>query len=104
MTKTLFDDLLPPHRDLDAFVANVQQHVTGTVRVKLSKGDCRVVGRKSPASLYDTALATYDEGDKFDHEAAEGFIEIWGLPVANVASKRRAGRARAPEPAGPTAT
>jgi len=94
----------PTREAIDAFVANVQQHVTGTVRLKLSKGDCRVVGRKSPASLYDTALATYDEGDKFDHEAAEGFIEIWGLPVANVASKRRAARARAPEPAGPTAT
>ena len=95
-----------PTRDaIDAFVANVQQHVTGTVRLKLSKGDCRGVGRRSPASLYDTALATYDEGDKFDHEAAEGFIEIWGLPVANAASKRRrAAGAGAPAPAGPSAT
>ena len=74
---------------IDAFVANVQQSVTGTVRVKLLKGDCRVVGRKSPISLYDTALATYGEGDQFDHEAAEGFIKIFGLPVENTANKRR---------------
>lgn len=70
---------------LDAFVASVQRHVTGTVRLKLSKGDCRVVGRKSPLSLYNPALATYDEGDQFDHEAAEGFIKIFGLPVENAA-------------------
>ena len=75
---------------IDAFVDNVQQRVTGTVRVKLFKGDCRVVGRKSPFSLYDTGLATYDEGDKFDHEAAEGFIKIFGLPIENAANKRRA--------------
>ena len=94
----------PTREAIDAFVATVQQHVTGTVRVKLSKGDCRVVGRRSPASLYDTALATYDEGDKFDHGAAEGFIEIWGLPIANAAGRRRAARAGAAEPAGPSAT
>ena len=70
---------------LDAFVASVQRYVTGTVRLKLSKGDCRVVGRKSPLSLYNPALATYDEGDQFDHEAAEGFIKIFGLPVENAA-------------------
>ena len=66
---------------IDAFVGKVQERVTGTTRVKLFKGDCRVVGRKSPNALYDTALATYDEGDEFDHAAAEGFIKIWGLPV-----------------------
>ena len=88
---------------LDAFVRSVQQHVTGTVRVKLSKGDCRVVGRKSPASLYDMALATYDEGDTFDHAAAEGFIRIWGLPIANAAAKRRAAGGSAPGTAPSTA-
>ena len=80
-----------PTRDaIDAFVGSVQQRVTGTVRVKLSKGDCCVVGRKSPMSLYDTALATYDEGDQFDHKAAEGFIKIFGLPIENAANKWRA--------------
>ena len=80
---------------LDAFVASVQRHVTGTVRLKLSKGDCRVVGRKSPMSLYNLALATYDEGDQFDHEAAEGFIKIFGLPLENAAIVQRAGKSRA---------
>jgi argininosuccinate synthase len=79
----------PTRRAIDALVADVQQRVTGTVRLKLFKGDCRVVGRKSPFSLYDEALATYDEGDAFDHGAAEGFIKIWGLPVELAAAKER---------------
>ena len=83
----------PTREAIDAFVANVQQRVTGTVRLKLYKGDCRVVGRKSPFALYDRGLATYDEGDKFDHTAAEGFIKIWGLPVEG-AAKRTARNAR----------
>ena len=41
-------------------------------------------------SLYDTGLATYDEGDQFDHAAAEGFIKIFGLPIENAGIKRRA--------------
>ena len=75
---------------IDAFVASIQKRVNGIVRVKLFKGDCRVVGRKSPMSLYDTGLATYDEGDQFDHAAAEGFIKIFGLPIENAGIKRRA--------------
>ncbi len=75
---------------IDAFVASIQKRVSGTVRVKLFKGDCRVVGRKSPMSLYDSGLATYDEGDQFDHGAAEGFIKIFGLPIENAGIKRRA--------------
>jgi argininosuccinate synthase len=77
----------PTREAIDAFVANVQQRVTGTVRLKLYKGDCRVVGRKSPFALYDHGLATYDKGDKFDHTAAEGFIKIWGLPVETAARR-----------------
>lgn len=79
----------PTREAIDAFVANVQQRVTGIVRLKLFKGDCRVVGRKSTFALYDHALATYDEGDKFDHTAAEGFIKIWGLPVETAAKNAR---------------
>jgi argininosuccinate synthase len=87
-----------PTRDaIDAFVSHVQQRVTGTVRLKLYKSDCRVVGRKSPFALYDQGLATYDEGDKFDHSAAEGFIKIWGLPVETAA--RKALKVAQPEPA-----
>ena len=82
---------------IDAFVASVQKRVSGIVKVKLFKGDCRVVGRKSPMSLYDTGLATYDEGDEFDHEAAEGFIKIFGLPIENAGVKRRALEAKVSE-------
>jgi argininosuccinate synthase len=77
----------PTREAIDAFVANVQERVTGVVRLKFFKGDCRVVGRKSPFALYDHALATYDAGDAFDHTAAEGFVKIWGLPVETAARK-----------------
>ncbi len=66
--------------DLAAFVTSSQRFVTGTVMMKLHKGNCIVAGRKSPYSLYDVRLATYDEGDVFDQSASPGFIHIWGLP------------------------
>ncbi|MBI4499357.1 MAG: argininosuccinate synthase [Chloroflexi bacterium] len=69
------------HQDLAAYVHSTQRHVTGTVRLRLYKGTCAVVGRTSPESLYDYSLATYDKGDRFDQRAAVGFIQIWGLPV-----------------------
>ena len=69
------------HQDLAAYVRSSQRFVTGTVRLKLFKGSCQVVGRKSPKSLYSYGLATYDKGDEFDQSAATGFIHIWGLPV-----------------------
>ncbi len=72
---------------IDAFVAAIQPRVSGTVRLKLFKGDCRVVGRRSDYALYDRGLATYDQGDRFDHSAAEGFIKIWGLPTETAARK-----------------
>ena len=65
--------------DLDAYVKSTQCYVTGLVRVKLFKGSCTVVGRKSPHSLYSHGLATYDKGDEFDQSASPGFIHIWGL-------------------------
>ena len=66
--------------DLSAYVRSSQRFVDGTVRLKMFKGSSAVVGRKSPYSLYSQGLATYDKGDLFDHSAAEGFINIWGLP------------------------
>ncbi len=69
------------NRDLSAYILSSQRYVTGTVRVKLFKGAITIVGRKSPWSLYNLSLATYDKGDKFDQKAAEGFIHLWGLPV-----------------------
>lgn len=66
--------------NLAAFVDSTQEYVSGTVRVKLFKGTCTVVGRKSPYSLYDFSLATYDKGDTFNQADSPGFIRLWGLP------------------------
>ena len=68
-------------QDLAAYVQSTQRFVTGTVRLKLFKGRCSIVGRKSPYSLYSFGLATYDKGDQFNQSASTGFIHIWGLPV-----------------------
>jgi argininosuccinate synthase len=67
------------HQDLFQFVLSNQRFVTGVARVKLFKGQATVVGRKSEHSLYSKKLATYETGDQFDHEAARGFIRLWGL-------------------------
>jgi argininosuccinate synthase len=71
----------PLREALDAFMDSTQRTVTGSVTVKLLKGSCIVVGRKSPYSLYSYELATYDRADKFDHRASEGFIKVFGLPT-----------------------
>lgn len=71
----------PLKQALDAFVQQTQARVSGTVRIKLFKGNATIVGRKSSHSLYATDLATYGAGDQFDHKAAEGFIYVWGLPT-----------------------
>ncbi len=68
-------------QDLAAYVKSTQRFVSGEVRLKLFKGSCSVVGRKSPFSLYSYSLATYDKGDEFDQSASVGFIHLWGLPV-----------------------
>jgi argininosuccinate synthase len=80
----------PTREAIDALVAKVQEKVTGVIRLKFFKGDCRVVGRKSPNALYDHDMATYDAGDKFDHTAGEGFVKIWGLPLEIAARKAKA--------------
>jgi argininosuccinate synthase len=79
----------PTRAAIDAFVATIQPKVTGEVRLRLSKGECRVVGRRSPYALYDHSLATYETGDRFDQSAAEGFIKLWGLPVETVARQAK---------------
>lgn len=67
------------HQDLMAYVASSQRYVTGKVRVRLFKGSAVVDGRDADHSLYSKKLATYDSADDFDHEAALGFIRLWGL-------------------------
>jgi argininosuccinate synthase len=67
---------------LDAFVRETQQAVCGAVRVRLARGRAAAVGRRSGLSLYRQELATYDRAlDSFDHHAARGFIELFGLPL-----------------------
>jgi argininosuccinate synthase len=78
------------HRDLRGYVASSQRVVSGEVRVRLDHGSAVVTGRRSPLSLYDKKLATYDEGDAFDHAAAVGFIEIFGLPLRVEAARHGA--------------
>ena len=72
-----------------SFVKVIKDKVTGTIRVKLFKGNCVVVGRKSKNSLYDFNLATYDQGDTFNQDFAKGFIELWGLPTKVYSSVKR---------------
>ncbi|WP_131787087.1 argininosuccinate synthase [Protofrankia symbiont of Coriaria ruscifolia] len=70
----------PLRTALDAFVDASSVRVSGEVRIRLAGGVAQVVGRRSEASLYDHALATYDAGDQFDQRDARGFIDLWGLP------------------------
>jgi argininosuccinate synthase len=84
----------PLKEALDAFVDASQRHVTGEVRLRCEPGRCFVVGRRSPVSLYDYGLATYDAADSFRHGDAEGFVRLWGLGVETWA--RRQGGPGAP--------
>ncbi len=74
---------------LDAFILQTQARVSGTVKVKLFKGNAIIAGRKSANSLYSDELATYGKDDQFDHKAAEGFIYVWGLPTRVWSQKTR---------------
>jgi len=79
---------------LRAFVTHTQRYVSGDVRMRFTPGSAAVSGRRSPHSLYDIGLATYDRGDRFDHASAVGFISIWGLPVRTQAAARGDGDQR----------
>lgn len=70
----------PLKESVDAFMEKTQEYVTGTVKLKLSKGNIITLGRKSKFSLYSKELATYSEEDTFDRTAATGFIKISSLP------------------------
>jgi argininosuccinate synthase len=81
-------------RDLRAYALSSQRVVSGDVRVRLDHGRAEVVGRRSPLSLYDRDLATYEAGDAYDHASAVGFIEIFGLPLRVEAARHGAVGAR----------
>ncbi len=80
---------------LDAFIDKTQENVTGTVRLKLYKGNCIPVGAKSPYSLYNPQLATFGEDDTYSHKDAEGFINLFGLPLKVRAMMEREAKKRA---------
>jgi len=71
----------PLREAFDAFVAELAKTVTGSVRMKLYKGTCSVVGRTSPFSLYSEDLATFGEDSVYDQTDATGFINLFGLPL-----------------------
>lgn len=77
----------PLKRALDQFLAESQRYVSGEVRLRLHRGAATVTGRRSPASLYDFGLATYDTGDTFDQSLAKGFVTLWGLPSRLAAAR-----------------
>jgi len=88
----------PLREAFDAFIDKTQESVTGTVRVKLYKGNATVTGMSSKYSLYNAKLATYTEEDTFDHSASEGFIKVFGLPVRTFHQVHRNGEAHVSEP------
>lgn len=71
----------PLRESLDAFVDVTQQNVTGTVRLKLYKGNLINAGSKSPYSLYSEEFATFGEDEVYNQKDAEGFINLFGLPL-----------------------
>ncbi len=83
MAELIYDGLwyTPLREALAAFVTSTQQTVTGTVRLKLYKGNCIVAGSKSPYSLYSEEFATFDSDEVYNHKDAEGFINLFGLPL-----------------------
>jgi argininosuccinate synthase len=84
------------YRDLSYYVASTQRHVTGSVRMRLLKGQAVAAGRRSPQSLYDFGLATYETGDQFDHDAAVSFIKLFSQGLRTQA-RVQLGAGHAPE-------
>lgn len=66
---------------LDAFINKTQEFVNGTVRIKLYKGNCTIVGRKSGDTLYEPDIATFDASTLYDQKDATGFLNLYGLPI-----------------------
>ncbi len=84
----------PLREALSAFVDETQKTVTGTVRMKLYKGNCTPAGARSPYSLYHEGFATFGHFELYDHKDAQGFINLFGLPLkVRALMRRRAGGA-----------
>jgi argininosuccinate synthase len=80
-----FNDL---RRSMHGFFQQTQRYVTGEVRLKLYKGSCTVLGRRSPHSLFDGGLANQTNFDFFDSQWAQGFTSLWTLP-SRLAARRQ---------------
>lgn len=82
----------PLREALSAFVDETQKTVTGTVRLKLFKGNCTPAGATSPYSLYHKGFATFGHFELYDHKDAQGFINLFGLPLkVRAMMKQKAG-------------
>ena len=71
----------PLSEAIQAFVESTQEYVTGEVKFKLYKGNIIKAGTTSPYSLYNESLASFTTGDLYDHHDADGFINLFGLPL-----------------------
>ena len=78
----------PLFNSLMAFVDSSQEYISGNVTIELYKGNMVILSRDSKYSLYNEELATYKEGDKFDHAASIGFIHLYGLPFKTISEVR----------------
>ena len=88
-TELVYDGLWfsPLRRALSGFLDDLNEPVSGDIRMTLHGGRAVVTGRRSQESLYDFGMATYDTGDTFDQSLAKGFIELWGLPSKLAAAR-----------------
>lgn len=82
----------PEMEVLQRTIDETQKYVTGTARLKLFKGNCIVVGRKSPVSLYDPAMATFEADRVYRQKDAEGFIRLNALRLRLQTMQRRRGK------------
>jgi argininosuccinate synthase len=74
---------------LDALINKTQEYVSGVVKLKLYKGNCIVVGRKSDYTLYEPDIATFDASALYDQKDATGFLNLYGLPIKVEATLRK---------------
>ena len=79
----------PEREMIQALITESQKFVTGDVRVKLFKGACHVTGRRSPYSLYDSAIASFEDSDSYDHKDAAGFIRLNALRLRVLARSKQ---------------
>ncbi|OPX36347.1 MAG: argininosuccinate synthase [Desulfobacteraceae bacterium 4484_190.2] len=84
----------PERETIQVFIDETQKNVNGTVRLKLYKGNCMVVGRKSESSLYDPNFATFESDEVYNQKDAEGFIRLSGLrlKIARLLEQNRKAR------------